>query len=699
MLSTLLAILVMIVGFGFVIFWHELGHFLGARWAGMRVEQFAVGMGHAVVSYRKGIGLKFGNTMAEFEKRVAEEWKRREWTGDNALTKTSEPSLRQKYDIAKSIGLGETEYRLSWIPIGGYVKPTGQDDLRPAADAARDDPGSYAAAPVGKRMVMISAGVIMNVILAGILFFILFFFIGFEAPRAVVSGVQSNSPAAQAGVLGGDELLELHGKKLHDFTKVHMWTALMPDDEKVELKIRRDGKEQSLWVEPRPSRSSANMLAIGIEPPLLLRAASPQKVIAENVAKLAPEERAVMPGERIVAVNGQPVKDEDYAIFDRALQSSYGGAVTLTVEAERGERREETIHPLITSGFDGSAIRFANLSPRTRIEEVSKESSAFGQLQDGDIVLSVRSKSSDSVVNNPSTELFRKLVSDAGENETALIFSVQRGDQVIVTDPITPTSPLADGKKGLGVGLMSDFAHPFVGADTMAAALAATQPTGSPQGATQTAASIPAGAAISAIDGQPVLSWYDVHRKLASYDKPTEVFVAIMTPAGEQTIKLPIDEKTIADLKLIRYISPIRTLDVWTYTRETGNPLTAVGWGTVETRDLILQTYITLRRVFGGSVPASNLSGPIGIFQAGTTFAQKGPDWFIWFLALVSANLAVVNFLPVPILDGWHFLSLLKEKITGTPVNERVQEYASWVGLVLILSLFLFVTFNDIMRL
>src|SRR3954467_4793787 len=70
--SNALSILGLVIGFGFVIFWHELGHFLAAKWVGIKVEQFAVGMGHALVSFRKGIGVKFGNTRAEYDRRIKE---------------------------------------------------------------------------------------------------------------------------------------------------------------------------------------------------------------------------------------------------------------------------------------------------------------------------------------------------------------------------------------------------------------------------------------------------------------------------------------------------------------------------------------------------------------------------------------------------------------------------------------------------
>src|SRR5579859_177100 len=63
-------VIVLALGFGFVIFWHELGHFLAAKWVGIKVEQFAVGFGHAVLSWRKGIGFRVGNTQKEYRQRL-----------------------------------------------------------------------------------------------------------------------------------------------------------------------------------------------------------------------------------------------------------------------------------------------------------------------------------------------------------------------------------------------------------------------------------------------------------------------------------------------------------------------------------------------------------------------------------------------------------------------------------------------------
>src|SRR5439155_2941258 len=133
-------------------------------------------------------------------------------------------------------------------------------------------------------------------------------------------------------------------------------------------------------------------------------------------------------------------------------------------------------------------------------------------------------------------------------------------------------------------------------------------------------------------------------------------------------------------------------------TRKTSNPLTAARWGVVETRDFILQFYLTLKRMVTGDISPRQAMGPVGIFVAGSKFAGKGTDWLIWFLAMISANLAVVNFLPIPIVDGGHFAFLILEKIQGKPLSQNTQKIIQVVGLALILGMFLLVTVSDIAR-
>src|SRR2546421_8970259 len=72
MMEQVYSVLLLCLGFGFVIFWHELGHFLAAKWADVRVEQFAVGFGQAIISWRKGLGFRIGSSRQEYENRARE---------------------------------------------------------------------------------------------------------------------------------------------------------------------------------------------------------------------------------------------------------------------------------------------------------------------------------------------------------------------------------------------------------------------------------------------------------------------------------------------------------------------------------------------------------------------------------------------------------------------------------------------------
>jgi len=205
-------IILLALGFGFVIFWHELGHFFAAKWVGIKVEQFAVGFGHALVAWRKGIGFRIGTTKPEYDKRVAT------WLiANRGMAEVSEEKIAPADEIAatKALGLGETEYRLNWIPLGGYVKMLGQDDLDPNALSA--DPRSFNRKSIGARMLVVSAGVIMNIFLAMIGFAIVFG-LGFDGPPAVIGNVLYGSPAQKAGLEAGDRIAYLNDSYQHDFT-------------------------------------------------------------------------------------------------------------------------------------------------------------------------------------------------------------------------------------------------------------------------------------------------------------------------------------------------------------------------------------------------------------------------------------------------------------------------------------------------
>ena len=109
--------------------------------------------------------------------------------------------------------------------------------------------------------------------------------------------------------------------------------------------------------------------------------------------------------------------------------------------------------------------------------------------------------------------------------------------------------------------------------------------------------------------------------------------------------------------------------------------------------------YLTLKGLAKQEVAAKNLAGPVGVVHLIVRVSECGLGTLIYWLALISINLGILNLLPFPILDGGHLLFLLIEKIKGSPVSLKAQEIATTIAFFLIISLAIFVTYNDIQRL
>ena len=270
-----------------------------------------------------------------------------------------------------------------------------------------------------------------------------------------------------------------------------------------------------------------------------------------------------------------------------------------------------------------------------------------------------------------------------------LTIYVLRNGEVKKIEGIDPKTKTGEDHRGLGIHLGTDSA-PVV------SVVADNSPAKK--------AGIPDGAQITAIDGQAVKNWFQVRRILDRAEGNHKVEALSPDPANPgaydnkpQTYTLMLAAADVQNLKDL-YAGHQLQLHDHSLIRHTTSPVTAIHWGVTETRDLVLQFYVTIQRMFQGSISASNMMGPIGIVHAGSHFAFKGAAWLIWFLAMISANLAVVNFLPIPIVDGGLFTFLILEKIQGKPLSARVMTVAQYVGLALILGVFLLVTYQDLKR-
>ncbi|MEZ6049720.1 MAG: RIP metalloprotease RseP, partial [Planctomycetaceae bacterium] len=246
------------LGLGLVIFFHELGHFAVAKWCNVYVERFSIGFGPIIWSFRKG----------------------------------------------------ETEYALSIVPFGGYVKMLGQDDMDPSqlsSEEIAQDPRAYSAKNVWQRMAIISAGVIMNIITA-ILFFAYAFSSGIENPTAVIGSVQAGLPAWEKGMQAGDQIVEINGRKVNSFLDIKRGVALSSGTLEIKA-VRRDGEAYTVSIDPEKKELGR---MIGTGPTEGLRTYSSLEGAEKGADPNSPAgtaDPAVPMNALITKVNGEPIDD------------------------------------------------------------------------------------------------------------------------------------------------------------------------------------------------------------------------------------------------------------------------------------------------------------------------------------------------------------------------------------------------------
>ena len=669
--------LLLAFGFGFVIFWHELGHFLAAKWADVKVEQFAVGFGQALVSWRKGLGFRFGTSAPEYERLLAAEKEGVQATDVHAIS--------------------ETEYRLNWIPLGGYVKMLGQDDMKPGEQVV--DPRSYTSKPVGKRMVIVSAGVVMNVILAAIGFMVLFK-VGYEVTAPTIGLVAPGSPAAiaykqvgdrkvPAPLVPGDTILKIDGRWQADFDKIKLNTPLLYAGVPVPIEVKRaDLAVETVMVAPEKATADSEFPAFGIGPAHTLAAIDP-KLVKEmpkrDPALQTDELFLIQPGDTVVAVAGRPVAVDQAKVLDDAIQANAGRPVAVTLRDAKGAVRQAALPVHFADRFGGDPVSFGGLQMLTSVLELESTSLVKGKVLPGDVVADVADEDpSGGHRPMPTSEEFRAFVHAASDAGGKVVLTVLRGGKVM--PPIGPIG-FDRNHKVLGLVLAAAEGTP----------VAAEPPDGSPAAD----ARLPGGATLTAVDGRPVQDWFQIWAAVKDAKPGQPITVAAVVAGQDRQFKLRgLTEAELATIRGNRLASlPVELLEPAKIDWRATSSWEAVRWGVSETRDAIVQVKSTLMAMIHGSISPKEISGPLGILAVGYKFAEAGSARLLWFLSIISANLAVMNFLPIPVVDGGLFTFLLIEKLKGSPVSQKAQVAAQYVGLTLLLSVFLFATWQDLFRL
>jgi regulator of sigma E protease len=593
-----------IVGIGALIFVHELGHFLVGRWCGVHAEAFSIGFGPVLLK----------------------------WRG-----KPRDPSRPDQV----------TEYRLSAIPLGGYVKFLGENP----DERGERDPKSFHAATYPRKVAIMLAGVTMNVIAAFALFAIVYV-AGWQTLRPVAGEVSLGSPAWEYGVRKGDEFVTLNGNRILDFEDIAQ-EAFLSDE--VEAVLRRDGV--LLPAVRIPTRAGgAGLRQIGVGP----QAHEDGTISVEDDGAAAGA--GFSNGDRVVAVDGAPVTNVQQA------QSAHRKARRPTVWTleKDGVKRDVTL-PWAT--LDEGVIGVEIGLPTDVIVVQRGGPAAAAGLMSGDRLVSVGG------VKLPPVKRLPKSLADTSVDGPLV---VRRGDREIHF-PL----PAGEARKSFVDSIAMEPAASgeihlwWFGEDDAPAR----------------AAGLPDGIAVVDIDGKPVKALADdVNRAVQeAYKAKRPVVVKWQDGTGKQGTT-SITPQAPADLG---GIGPAPVEFVF---REP-NPVAAVTLAADRTVRWTKRIFGTLGSLFTGRVGADKLSGPLAISTE--TYSSAKTSWgrFLLFLGMISMNLAVLNVLPVPLLDGGQLAVHTIERIRRKPIPERVLEGVMWAGLVLLLGLVVYVTRNDILHL
>ncbi len=649
-----------LLGFGAVVIVHEFGHFIVAKLAGIKVEAFSIFMPPTLLGIRK--------TRSGFKFRVL-------------------PAFTAKGDQPEEPP-EETEYRIGVFPFGGYVKLLGQEDTGPVKQV--DDPRSFARKPISARIAVISAGVIFNVISAALIFMVVFL-IGIELAPPIVGSVAANSPAARAGLHPGDEVIEIDGMtKDLDFSNILIASALSDVGESVPLVVRHlDGTTEKKELVAEDS-SGTQLREFGIQQAFSLT------IAPIDEPKLLQERTKLLPGDRIVAADGTEVAHSWE--LDDVIRRTFTPTVKMTAERQTasGPERIGTALPVIWPAAKNGEIKDnADLSevysmiPRLRIGGVdeSQASKAKGKkgasepspLKVDDIIISAAD------VSNPTYQELRDITVE--HKDKPLAMTVLRADangvEQTVAIAVTPRLDHKTNRVVIGFAPVLDAQHAVV-----AATLSVP---GGPA-----ALEIPRGAKIVGVNDKPVSSFYDVVSEIQRWPNQPVTLRYRLDGQTEGGVTLEAGRPAIGLQPRLAEFVPFPPLE--RLYQATG-PFDALAMGYRKTVMFIAQTYVTLQRLLGGLLSPKLLMGPVGIITLSYQIVQDQPlIKYMYFLGLISATIAVLNFLPIPPFDGGLVVLMIIEKIRGTALSERAQGIVAYAGWAMILALLVYVTFNDIVR-